>query len=82
MDSLTPEDILPQTAEIIKQEFPEPFRKYKSHLPKRTPFSILLDIVTYWFIYMFWISGLCNYSLKIRKKYIANVLLLVNIILI
>ncbi len=53
MDSLTPEDILPQTAEIIKQEFPEPFRKYKSHLPKRTPFSILLDIVRIILVYLY-----------------------------
>ncbi len=54
MDSLTPEDILPaQSAEIIKQEFPEPFRKYKSHLPKRTPFSILLDIVRIILVYLY-----------------------------
>ncbi len=54
MDSLTPEDFLPaQFAEIIKQEFPEPLRKYKSHLPKRTPFSILLDIVRIILVYLY-----------------------------
>ncbi|XP_050957336.1 uncharacterized protein LOC127158231 [Labeo rohita] len=47
-DCLTPVDILNAqnaSAEILRQEFPEPFGKYKSHLPKRTPFSILLDIM-------------------------------------
>lgn len=44
-DRLTPEDILPTTIAEIRQEFPEPFKKYMSHLPKRTPFSILLDIM-------------------------------------
>ncbi|XP_016117208.1 uncharacterized protein [Sinocyclocheilus grahami] len=44
-DSLTPEDIIPEKIAEIRQEFPEPFKKYKSHLPKRTPFSILLDIM-------------------------------------
>ncbi|XP_059411390.1 uncharacterized protein LOC132144841 [Carassius carassius] len=44
-DCLTPEDILTAQTEIVRQEFPEPFRKYKSHLPKRTPFSVLLDIM-------------------------------------
>ncbi len=54
MDSLTPEDILSaQSAESLKQEFPEPFRKYKSHLPKRTPFSILLDIVRIILVYLY-----------------------------
>ncbi|XP_048014667.1 uncharacterized protein LOC125247417 [Megalobrama amblycephala] len=45
-DSLTPEDILsPEMAETVRREFPEPFKKYKSHLPKRTPFSILLEMM-------------------------------------
>ncbi|XP_051992423.1 uncharacterized protein LOC127650821 [Xyrauchen texanus] len=44
-DHNIPEDVLPKTTENVKQEFPEPFEKYSSHLPKRTPFSILLDIM-------------------------------------
>lgn len=43
---LTPDQFLSATlAEGLRQEFPEPFEKYRSHLPKRTPFSILLDIM-------------------------------------
>ncbi|XP_065144470.1 uncharacterized protein [Paramisgurnus dabryanus] len=43
---LTPNDFLSvNTAESLNQIFPDPFKKYKSHLPKRTPFSVLLDIM-------------------------------------
>ncbi|XP_073678567.1 uncharacterized protein [Garra rufa] len=44
-DCLTPVDFLNEQTEIVQQAFPEPFDKYRSHLPKRTPFSILLDIM-------------------------------------
>lgn len=45
-DRLTPEDFLrAEIAESVRQEFPEPFQKYRTHLPKRTPFSILLHIM-------------------------------------
>ncbi|XP_015211396.2 uncharacterized protein [Lepisosteus oculatus] len=32
--------------QIFKRQFPEPFEHYSTHLPKRTPFSILLDMVS------------------------------------
>ncbi|XP_057183048.1 uncharacterized protein LOC130549753 [Triplophysa rosa] len=45
-DGLTPDKFLSaEVAESLRQEFPEPFDRFNSHLPKRTPFSILLDMM-------------------------------------
>lgn len=89
--SLTFEDILSaKMVEIVRQEFPEPFMKYRSHLPKRTPFSILLEIVShirlciYIFLFSLWISSIfiCQmfpqketFNPAIMRKYIANIFL-------
>ncbi|KAJ8251468.1 hypothetical protein GJAV_G00221670 [Gymnothorax javanicus] len=44
--SIEPQQILSQNVvERLTQSIPEPFEKYRSHLPLRTPFSILLDVV-------------------------------------
>ncbi|KAI4874433.1 hypothetical protein NFI96_019384 [Prochilodus magdalenae] len=43
---LTPKDFFGRTSlHIMSDLFPEPFTKYNSHLPTRTPFSILLNIM-------------------------------------
>ncbi|KAI4876217.1 hypothetical protein NFI96_017962 [Prochilodus magdalenae] len=43
---LTPKDFFTHTSlPIMSYLFPEPFIKYNSHLPTRTPFSILLHIM-------------------------------------
>lgn len=46
---LTPSDFFVRTPEIhefVENEFHAPFSMYKSHLPSRTPFSILLNMVS------------------------------------
>ncbi|KAB5517874.1 hypothetical protein PHYPO_G00172270 [Pangasianodon hypophthalmus] len=44
---LTPSDFFrsPETREQVMKKFPRPFEKYRSHLPTRTPFSILLNMM-------------------------------------
>ncbi|XP_036423163.1 uncharacterized protein LOC118806024 isoform X2 [Colossoma macropomum] len=44
---LTPREFfsLPKVLETVSSSFSEPFKKYSSHLPTRTPFSILLDMM-------------------------------------
>ncbi|XP_053087477.1 uncharacterized protein LOC113543737 isoform X3 [Pangasianodon hypophthalmus] len=44
---LTPSDFFrsPETREQVMKKFPRPFEKYRSHLPTRTPFSILLNML-------------------------------------
>ncbi|KAJ8345978.1 hypothetical protein SKAU_G00301710, partial [Synaphobranchus kaupii] len=45
---IEPEDILPEsTVTRLKEKIPDVFEKYRSHLPTRTPFSILLDWVVH-----------------------------------
>lgn len=46
--SLTPDMFFtkPTSCAFVKEKFPEPFEKYKTHLPTRTPFSILLNMVS------------------------------------
>ncbi|XP_053493627.1 uncharacterized protein LOC128615499 [Ictalurus furcatus] len=45
--SLTPDMFFtkPTSCAFVKEKFPEPFEKYKTHLPTRTPFSILLNMM-------------------------------------
>ncbi|KAL7826768.1 hypothetical protein AOLI_G00319770 [Acnodon oligacanthus] len=44
---LTPKNFFPKDIVLqnVKSMFPEPFKKYNSHLPTRTPFSILLNMM-------------------------------------
>ncbi|MGH0162782.1 UNVERIFIED_CONTAM: hypothetical protein FKN15_053370, partial [Acipenser sinensis] len=44
-EKIMPTDFLEGVRKNIKTAFPEPFAKYNTHLPTRTPFSILLDVV-------------------------------------
>lgn len=49
LKELFPESSQNLTLELkdeLMELFPEPFEKYKSHLPTRTPFSILLNMVS------------------------------------
>lgn len=45
---LTPSKFIPnhELQTVMEKTFPETFKKYKSHLPTRTPFSILLNMVS------------------------------------
>ncbi|XP_023835192.1 uncharacterized protein [Salvelinus sp. IW2-2015] len=46
----TPEMILgDHLSEMMKKIFPQPFESYTRKLPKRTPFSCVLDMVVSWF---------------------------------
>ncbi|XP_056406119.1 uncharacterized protein LOC130297561 [Hyla sarda] len=62
---IAPEEFLPETlTERYKEAFPKPFKQYNTHLPRYTPYSILLEYMT---------KGMEWDDLDLLSKHLENV---------
>lgn len=68
--SLSPGDIIDDKIllKTLKKDYPRPFQCYKTHLPKRSPFSCVLDMVRKYYCYFH------SVMIHFHSKFICKIL--------
>lgn len=70
--SVSPEDIIPDTEifQNLRQDYRRPFELYSTHLPRRSPFSCVLDMVRKYDCYFH--SVMIHFHSNFMYKLISN----------